>query len=62
MGCPIDVPTRGLPESKVQEELVKVFIEEGSEEKYFLLGSSLDQDEKQRMTEFLRANIDVFAW
>ena len=56
------MPTRGLPESKVQEDLIKVFIEEGNKEKYFLLGSSLDQDEKKRMVEFLRTNIDVFAW
>ena len=54
--------TRGLPENKVQEDLVRIFIEEGNEEKYFLLGSSLDQEERQRMVKFLKANIDVFAW
>ena len=54
--------TRGLPEGKVQEDLEKFFIEEGNEEKYFLIGSSLNQEEKQQIVDFLKANIDVFAW
>lgn len=36
-------------------------IEKGNKEKYFLPGSSLDQEEKQHMVQFLRENIDVFA-
>ena len=54
--------TRGSPEGKVQEDLEKVFVEDGNEEKYFLIGSSLSLEEKQQMIEFLKANIDVFAW
>lgn len=45
----------------VQEDIEKVFIEEGNEEKYFLTGIYFSPEEKQQMFEFLKKNIDVFA-
>lgn len=54
--------TRGQPESRVHEDLDKIMIEEENEKKYFLLGSSLDPEEKQQTVRFLKKNIDVFTW
>lgn len=38
-----------------------MFIEEGSKEKYFLLSSSLNPEEKEQLVWFLKDNINVFA-
>lgn len=38
--------TDELPESKFQEDLDKIMIEEGNNEKYFLFGNSLNPKEK----------------
>lgn len=46
----------------MQEDLEKVLLEKGNEEKYFLLGRSLAAEERQQMLQFLKENIDVFAW
>lgn len=52
----------GLPEDRVREVLDKVFVEEENEDKYFLIGSSLNQEEMEQVIKFLKDNIDVFAW
>ena len=44
------------------EDLRKVFLKEGDEEKYFLIGSPMSETEQEKTTSFLRRNVDVFAW
>ena len=43
------------------EDLVKVTIGDDPE-KFFQIGSQLPQQESEEMIEFLKQNIDVFAW
>ena len=43
------------------EDLVKVAIGDDLE-KFFQIGSQLPQREKEELIEFLKQNIDVFAW
>ena len=43
------------------EDLVKVAIGDDPE-KFFQIGSQLPQREKEELIEFLKQNIDVFAW
>ena len=43
------------------EDLVKVTIGDDPE-KFFQVGSQLPQQEREELVEFLRRNIDVFAW
>ena len=43
------------------EELERVIVVDDLE-KFFQVGAKLPLQEKERLLEFLRANIDVFAW
>ena len=43
------------------EDLVKVTIGDDPE-KFFQIGSQLPQQEREELIEFLKQNIDVFAW
>ena len=43
------------------EYLEKVVIESDSE-KFFQVGAQLPHQEKEELVEFLKRNIDVFAW
>ena len=43
------------------EDLVKITIEDDLE-KFFQIGSQLPQQEKEELVEFLKQNINVFAW
>ena len=43
------------------EDLVKVTIGDDSE-RFFQIGSQLPQQEREKLIEFLKQNIDVFAW
>ena len=43
------------------EDLVKIIIGDDLE-KFFQIGSQLSHQEKEKLIEFLRRNIDVFAW
>ena len=43
------------------EDLVKVVIEDDPE-KFFQIGSQLPHQEREELIEFLKRNIDVFAW
>ena len=43
------------------EDLVKIIIGDDLE-KFFQIGSQLPQQEKEELLEFLKQNIDVFAW
>ena len=51
----------GLSEDAKCEDLVKVIIGDDPE-KFFQVGSQLPQLEKEELVEFLKRNIDVFAW
>ena len=43
------------------EDLVKVTIRDDPE-KFFQIGSQLPQQERNELIEFLKQNIDIFAW
>ena len=51
----------GLSEEVKCEDLVKVAIGDDLE-KFFRVGSQLPQQEREELVEFLKRNIDVFAW
>ena len=57
MASPID---KSAEDAKC-EDLVKVVIGDDPE-KFFQLGSQLPHQEKEELLEFLKQNIDVFAW
>ena len=50
-----------LAEDAKCEDLVKVTVGDDSE-KFFQIESQLPHQEKEELIEFLRRNIDVFAW
>ena len=43
------------------EDLVKIIIGD-NQEKFFQIGSQLPHQEREELIEFLRKNINVFAW
>ena len=51
----------GTSEEVECEDLVKVTIGDDPE-KFFQIGSLLPQREREELIEFLKQNIDVFAW
>ena len=51
----------GTSEEAECEDLVKVTIGDDPE-KFFQIGSQLPQQEREELIEFLKQNIDVFAW
>ena len=51
----------GLSEEVKCEDLIKVTIGDDPE-KFFQVGSQLPQSEKEELVQFLKWNIDVFAW
>ena len=50
-----------LAEEAKCEDLVKVTIGDDLE-RFFQIGSQLPQQEREELIEFLKQNIDVFAW
>ena len=50
-----------LAEEAKCEDLVKVIIRDDPE-KFFQIGSQLPHQEREKLIEFLKRNIDVFAW
>ena len=54
---PIDGTSNGVK----CEDLMKITIEDDPE-KFFQVGSQLPQQERDELVEFLKRNIDVFAW
>ena len=50
-----------LTEKAKCEDLVKVTVGDDLE-KFFQIGSQLSQQEREELVEFLKQNIDVFAW
>ena len=51
-----------VPADEVEcEDLERVTVADDSE-KFFQIGAKLPLQEKERLLEFLRANVDVFAW
>ena len=43
------------------EDLVRITVGDDPE-RFFQIGSQLPQQEKEKLVEFLKQNIDVFAW
>ena len=54
-------PIDGTSEKVKCEDLVKITIEDDPE-KFFQVGSQLPHQEREELVEFLKRNIDVFAW
>ena len=55
------LPMGGTSDEAKCEDLVKITIEDDPE-KFFQVGSQLPQQEMEELVEFLKQNIDVFAW
>ena len=55
------LPIGGTSDKVKCEDLVKITIGDDSE-KFFQVGSQLPQQEREGLVEFLKRNIDVFAW
>ena len=54
-------PIGGTSEEVKCEDLVKITIGDDPK-KFFQVGSQLPHQEKEELVEFLKRNIDVFAW
>ena len=54
-------PIDGTSEEVKCEVLVKITIGDNPE-KFFQVGSQLPHQEREELVEFLKRNIDVFAW
>ena len=55
------MPINGPAEEAKCENLEMVMVGDDPE-KFFLIGAQLPSQEKEELVEFLRKNIDVFAW
>ena len=55
------LPIGGTSDEVKCEDLVKITIEDDPE-KFFQVESQLPQQEREELVEFLKQNIDVFAW
>ena len=55
------LPIGGTSNGVKCENLVKITIGDDPE-KFFQVGSQLPQQEKEELVEFLKRNIDIFAW
>ena len=51
-----------VPADEVKCENLERVIVADDPEKFFKVGAKLPLQEKERLLEFLRANVDVFAW
>ncbi|XP_057489449.1 uncharacterized protein LOC130775334 [Actinidia eriantha] len=50
------------PKAKIIEELVRYELDEPSSDRFFLIGSELNECERTELIQLLKANIEVFAW
>ena len=55
------LPDNGSTEEVKCEDLEKVVVVDDSE-KFFQVGSQLPPQEREKLIEFLRKNVDVFTW
>ena len=55
------LPVNGLAKEAKCEDLETVFVSDDLE-KFFQFGAQLLPQEKEKLIEFLRRNVDVFAW
>ena len=55
------IPDNGPAEEVKCEDLEKVVIGDDPE-KFFQVGAQLPPQEREELIEFLRKNVDVFAW
>ncbi|GFS32905.1 hypothetical protein Acr_00g0025260 [Actinidia rufa] len=51
-----------IPENKVVKDPIHYEVNEPSSHRYFLHGSNMKEQERTELTEFLKENIEVFAW
>ena len=54
-------PLETVAEEAKCEDLERVVVR-GDAEKFFQIGAKLPPQEKEKLVEFLKRNIDVFAW
>ena len=50
-----------LPNEKATKDLDRVEID-GNPERFFMVGASVSQADRQQLISFLLGNLDVFAW
>ena len=50
------------PEAKVVEDLISYELNEASSDRFFLTSANLKEQKRIEFIEFLKANIEVFAW
>ena len=50
------------PETKVIEDLMRYELDEPSSDRFFLIGSNLNECERDELIQLLKANIEAFAW
>ena len=50
------------PKAKVMEDLIRYELDELSSDRFFLLSANLEERERTEFIQFLKANIEVFAW
>ncbi|GFZ15658.1 hypothetical protein Acr_25g0000670 [Actinidia rufa] len=50
------------PEAKVIEELVRYELDEPGSDRFFLVGSDLNECDRTELIQLLKANIEAFAW
>ncbi|GFY82602.1 hypothetical protein Acr_02g0008420 [Actinidia rufa] len=53
---------RRIPKDKIVEDLGHYKIDEPSSNYFFLIGSNTKEQERIELNEFLKANIEIFAW
>ena len=50
------------PKAKVVEELIRYESDEPSSNRFFLAGANLEERERIEFIQFLKENIEIFAW
>ena len=50
------------PADEVKSKDLKKVVVGDDPERFFLVGSQLPPSEREQLVEFLRKNVDVFAW
>ena len=53
---------RRNPETKVVENLVRYELNKPSSDRFFLTSANLEEQERTKLIQFLKVNIEVFTW
>ena len=59
---PVPTAGGGVPAREVSYEDLKKVLVGSDPERFFQVGSELPPQEKEMLIDFLRQNVDVFAW